>query len=82
MHCDEQLIVHSMRFKTNGNPYMIASLEWVCRQSAGKNLNQLYINCDELIKILEIPLNQSPITLQVQDVYKEVINLMRSNLGL
>jgi nitrogen fixation NifU-like protein len=77
MQCDEQQIVRSMRFKTNGNPYMIATLESLCKQSVGKNFNQLYFNGEELIKILEIPFKQSPVTLQVQDVFREVISLIR-----
>ena len=81
MHCDELYTVHSMRFRSNGNPYVIAALEWLCRQSVGNNLNQL--NCDfgGLSKVLEIPFNQSPLLLQVQDVYKELLSLMNNGKG-
>lgn len=76
MQFDEQHIVDSMRFKSNGNPYVIAALEWLCRQSVGNSLSQL--NCDftTLSRLLEIPFNQSPVLLQVQDVYRELLRLV------
>ncbi len=78
LQCDRNLLVKKMTFKTNGNPYMIASLEWLCRYSIGKNLTECDCNHEEIIKLFEIPFNQMPVILQVQDAYKEVIYLMNN----
>ena len=80
MHCDEDYTVCSMCFKSNGNPYVIASLEWLCRQSIGKKTDHLHFNHEEFIKILEIPFNQVPVVMQVEDVYKEILSLMNKKL--
>lgn len=64
-------------FKTNGNPFIIASLEWLCRQSEGRPLDEIAaFNYQVLIKELAIPLHQSPIAVLVADVYKEVLALI------
>lgn len=77
---DEGQVVH-MCFKTNGNPYMIAALEYLCRQSTGKQLSTLApLNSAEAIRLLEIPKHQTPLLLQVADVYKEVLVLMTNQL--
>ena len=79
MHCDNDHNILSVCYKTNGNPYIIASLEWLCRQANGKKFEELYFNQEELIKILEIPSNQTPLILYIKDVYTEVLNLMNSS---
>lgn len=80
MQCDNNKIVHAITFKSNGNPYVIASLEWLCRQTIGKKLEQWCFNCEELIKLFDIPFNQAPVILHVQDVYKEVLMLMNEKI--
>jgi nitrogen fixation NifU-like protein len=69
-----------MCFKTNGNPYLIASLECLCRQAIGQKLETLQVNHQELINLLEIPFNQVPLVMQVEQVYKEVVRLMNKKL--
>lgn len=76
MQCDSARKVIEVCYKTNGNPYLIAALEWLCRQTNGKNFDELHLNQEELIKLLEIPTNQTPLILYVKDVYTEVLNLM------
>lgn len=85
IQCTEDALIRKARFKATGNPYVIASLEWLCRQIEGKQLDSLEWGAaqkstlhDEqlyqvLVKQLEIPQNQYPIALQVEDVYKEVL---------
>ena len=80
MQCDEDHNVRAICYKTNGNPYIIASLEWLCRQAMGRKCEELYFNSEELIKTLEIPANQTPLVLYIKDVYSEVLNLMNSSL--
>ncbi len=80
MQCDSNKIVNAVSFKTNGNPYVIASLECLCRQTVGKKLEQLYFNYEDLIKLLEIPYNQAPVIFHVQEAYKEVLILMNKKI--
>lgn len=77
MHCDKQHIVVAMRFKTNGNPYTIALLEWLCRETIGNNISQLDYSYEQLVARFEIPFTQAPTALQVYDVYKEILNLIK-----
>lgn len=78
MHCDDNGLITKLRFKTNGNPYVIAALEWVCRQTEGQGIQAL-IPCtyQQIIRALAIPAAQYPVALHVEDVYKEVLALMK-----
>ena len=77
MHCDSQETVDSITFKTNGNPYVIATLECLCRWTLDKELDYCSFKSNELIQLLDVPFNQVPAILQVQDVYKETVILMK-----
>ena len=78
LQCAINGVISTALFKANGNPYVIATLEWVCRQIEGRALAELApLNYQILIKELGIPINQSPIAVQVEDVYKEVLALMK-----
>jgi nitrogen fixation NifU-like protein len=76
LHSDGNHTVLDMRFKTNGNPYVIAALEWLCRQSVGKKLELLSFNREEYINLLALPFNQVPLVMQIEDVYKEIVSLI------
>lgn len=79
LQCTADKIVHKACFKAIGNPYVIASLEWLCRQIEGKNLDQLPpINYQMLVNELEIINTQYPVAIQVESVYKEALVLMRN----
>lgn len=78
LQCTETALIYKACFKTIGNPYVIAALEWLCRQIEGRALDNLpLINYQILIKELEIPTHQYPVAIQVEDVYKEVLTLMK-----
>lgn len=80
MQCSPDGVIVRACFKTNGNPYLIASLEWLCRQVEGKTIdNAPRIDYRQLVKELEIPVVHYPVALRVMDVYKEVILIMRKN---
>lgn len=82
MQCNAQGLIERMCFKTNGNPYVIAALEWLCRENQGKMFEVLEpLNYQDLVQLLELPMNQVPVALQIQDVYKAVIELMAQKLG-
>lgn len=80
MQCDEVNVVKAVSFTSNGNPYVIALLEWLCRQIWGRTLEQDCFNYDEAIKLFNVPFNQAPVILYVQDVYKEVLMLMNKKI--
>lgn len=79
MQCNEDGQVINMRFKTNGSPYLIAALEYICRQCMGQGFKTLApLDCSKIIKLLEIPMHQSPFLIQVDDAYKELLLLMNN----
>ncbi len=67
-------------FKTNGNPYVIASLEWLCRQLEGQTIDAVpQIDYQLIVKELDIPVAQYPIALRIIDVYKEALLLTKKD---
>ncbi|KTD09192.1 putative iron-sulpher cluster proteins NifU [Legionella gratiana] len=81
MQCDSEGIIIRACFKTNGNPYVIASLEWLCRQLEGKAVDDVpQIDYQLIIKSLDIPIAQYPIALRIVDIYKEVMLLMNKKV--
>ncbi|CAM3054620.1 iron-sulfer cluster proteins NifU [Legionella steigerwaltii] len=67
-------------FKANGNPYVIASLEWLCRQLEGQTINTApQIDYPLIVKKLDIPVAQYPIALRIVDVYKEALLLIKED---
>lgn len=82
LQCFENKKISRACFKANGNPYMIAALEWLCRQIEGRDLKDLPVfSYQVLIKELEIPIHQYPVALQVEGIYKEVLTLMNDKFG-
>lgn len=80
MRCDAQKVIQTVRFKTNGNPYLIAGLEWLCRQIEKQNMDHLsLIDYQRLIKELDIPITQYPLAVRIIDVLKKTLVLMGKN---
>ena len=78
LQCDQDAVIERACFKCNGNPYVIAALEWLCRLLEGKAINSLQpIDYQVMIKELDIPVNQYPIALRIIDVYQESLKLMK-----
>ncbi|WP_273199484.1 MULTISPECIES: iron-sulfur cluster assembly scaffold protein [Legionella] len=76
--CNADGIIVRACFKTNGNPYVIASLEWLCRQLEGQTINTVpQIDYQLIVKELNIPVTQYPIAVRVMDVYKEALLLIK-----
>lgn len=81
MSCASDGLIKKMTFKAKGNPYVIAAMEWLCRQVEGVTIDKLpSIDYQLLIKELKIPMNQYPVALQIEDVYKETVVLMKKKL--
>lgn len=80
MQCDGHKVIQNVRFKTNGNPYLIAGLEWLCRQIVGQDIdNAAAIDYQKLIKELDIPMTQYPLAVRILDVFKKTLVLMSKN---
>ncbi|HHT0593101.1 TPA: iron-sulfur cluster assembly scaffold protein [Legionella anisa] len=78
VQCDSEGTIVRACFKTNGNPYVIASLEWLCRQLEGQTMDAVpQIDYQLIVKELDIPVAQYPIALRIIDVYKEALLLMK-----
>jgi nitrogen fixation NifU-like protein len=77
LQCNSNGRIERACFKSNGSPYVIASLEWLCRQLEGKTIdNAPEIDYQLIIKELNIPVVQYPVAIRVSDAYKEVLFLM------
>jgi nitrogen fixation NifU-like protein len=77
MQCNQDRVIIRACFKTNGNPYVIASLEWICRQLEGKRIVSVpEIDYQLIVKELGLPVAHYPIALRVIEVYKEALILM------
>lgn len=77
VQCTPAKDVNRVCFKANGNPYLIAALEWISRQLEGRNLDSLpQINHQMLVEQLDIPHQLYPVAIQVDTIYKEVILLL------
>jgi len=74
VRCNNQGIIKQACFKAYGNPYMIASLEWVCRQLADKSIHDLSnIDYQQIVRLFEIPDTQYPVALRIEDIYNEMV---------
>ncbi|MDI1351507.1 MAG: iron-sulfur cluster assembly scaffold protein [bacterium] len=70
--------IEKICYKTNGNPYIIAALEWLCREVEGKRFDQLpLINYQILINVLDISINQLPAAVHIEQIYQYVLSLMK-----
>ena len=74
LKCNETSRVISMCFKTNGDPYVIASLEFLCRKTVGTLHGQVRFTPEEWIDLLAIPVHQTPSVFAVQEVYQRMVD--------
>jgi|GEM_PF-1729807 len=78
LQCDETGKIIDSAFKAYGNPYLVAGVEWICRQLKGSNINQHpYLDYKMLVQELAIPKNYYPIALLMEKGYKNTIALMK-----
>lgn len=81
MQCGQDRLIQKVCFKANGNPYLIAGLEWLCRQLEGQSLDKVPpIDYQLLINELDIPVTQYPLALRVVHIFKESLILMNNRL--
>ncbi len=82
MQCGQDRRIQKVRFKTNGNPYLIAGLEWLSRQLEGCVLDAVpSIDYQLIVETLEIPTTQYPLALRMVAIYKEILVLMQKNFA-
>jgi nitrogen fixation NifU-like protein len=71
-------LIPEARFKAKGNPYVIATMEWLCRRVEGSEFKALpELSCKILIEELGIPHRHYPIAVLIEDVYQEILVLMK-----
>ncbi|KTD32452.1 NifU family transporter iron binding protein [Legionella moravica] len=81
IQCSRTGLITTVCFKTNGNPFVIAGMEWLCRNLEGTDLMKTEtISYQMLINTLEIPVSQYPVALLINDVYQESLILMKKKL--
>jgi nitrogen fixation NifU-like protein len=82
MQCSPESVIQKVCFKTNGNPYLIAALEWLCRQLEGQSVDKMFfLGHEALIKELGIPRLHYPLAVRVMQVLKESLTLMNQKLA-
>lgn len=82
MQCSRTGFIKRACFKAHGNPYVIAAMEWLCREIEGESLDSPpSINYQLLINVLGIPNSQYPVALVIEGVYKETLALMKKNFA-
>ncbi len=78
---DEQGMILKACFKANGNPFLIAAVEWICRQIQGTSITiHPFFSYTILVQQLAIPKLHYSVALQVEEGYCEVIQLMKTKL--
>jgi nitrogen fixation NifU-like protein len=79
---NEKGVIVQATFKANGNPYLIAGFEWVCRQLQGTAVNQHpRFNYQDLVQILEIPQSSYPTALLVEKGYCQGVEALKERLS-
>ena len=75
-------IIELAKFKTNGNPYIIAGCEWLCQQIEHTDLNiHPYINYSIINNVLQLPKPYYPIALLIENSYNKAITLLNNKLN-
>lgn len=75
--CNQQGKIERACFKAIGSPFLLASLEWICRESQGSMLkHHLLLDHKQLIKKLEIPKNRYASALFAEKGYYSAIEKM------
>ncbi len=81
IQCDEGGLISRACFRAQGNPYLLAALEWVCRQIEGEPLSlHPRLDYQQLVDILEMPTTQYPVAIRVENVYRDVISRMQQQM--
>lgn len=79
---DSKGFIKNLYFKTNGSPYTIAGLEWMCRKYVGTDLNSdLIFNNAELMLILHIPNTHFSLAIQITKAFDELIILAKNTFN-
>lgn len=82
LQCEDEGIVQSACFRAHGNPYLVASLEWLCRQMEGESIHlHPSIDYQSLVERFDMPNTQYPIAIRVEDVYREAVSEMQKKLN-
>lgn len=82
LQCDKNGLIEKILYKTNGNPYLIAALEWSCRQLKGTPLESITkINYSLLLDTLTIPTRHYPLAVQVVEGLQRIYHLMKEKFS-
>ncbi len=78
LQCDDQGLINKANFKAMGSPFVIAGLEWLCRETQGKSIYEIdKLNYKILIEKLAIPQSQYFVALPIETIYNDVLALMK-----
>lgn len=70
---DQLNCMTKVRFKAYGNPYLLAAMEWLCRQLEGRNVQDCEkLEWQRLIALFDMPKTQQGLALRIVDLYDKV----------
>lgn len=73
-------MIEKATFKAFGVPYLIAGLEWICRQAKGCFINQALLwNYQTLIQVLDLPHSQYPLALLMEKGYVDALLILQTS---
>ena len=76
--CSKVGVIECARFRAQGGPFVIAGLEYLCRQLEGSALEKHpCFSYQEFIALFEIPDNLFPQALRIEDLYSDAIKKMK-----
>ena len=79
--CDSEGFIVKARFKAFGNPYLIAGLEWLCRQLENTLIaKHPCLNYLAIMETLNIPKTNMAAAIQIDEAYKALIEVMKMKL--
>lgn len=80
--CDKKGIIVKATYQVMGEPYLIAGLEWLCRQLVNTPLSQHpCINYHQLVDALSIPKARVPSAVLIETNYLQAINDLKQQMG-
>jgi nitrogen fixation NifU-like protein len=79
--CEKSGDISKACFKAYGNPYIIAGLEWLCRQLQGTNINtHPKLNYHVIVEKLEIPRPYYPNAVLIESGYCALVTEMKKRV--
>jgi len=78
LQADKAGNIQAARFKAQGSPYLIAGLEWLCRQLQGRAITAPFPNNQVLAQQMDLPKNQQSVVLLIEEGCAHALKLLKA----